>query len=166
MIKLNALPQFLIYAGTMILLGSSMSLFASEKNVETIKNEISDLQEILFNPKDSQIAVLLSVTAKSNFTLDSVSLYFDTQKSNTYLYTQRESSALINNAIQKIYIGNLAKGEHIIYAEFSAMGKKNKKYKISSSAKFTKTHATKYVELNISKSEQQDTPKLNINIWE
>ncbi len=165
-IKLNAIPQFLIYAGTIALLGCSASLFASEKNIETIKNEISELQEILLNPKQTQIAVLLSVTAKSNFTLDSVSLYFDTKKTKTYLYTKRESNALINNAVQKIYIENLSKGEHTIYAQFSAMDEKNKKYNVRSSAKFTKTHNTKYVELNISKSEQQETPELNINIWE
>jgi len=162
----NSVSRFIISAWIMVLLGVSTSLLANDRKLSNIKKEITELKDILFNPGKSQLAVLLSINAKTGFTLDSVNIYIDSKRTKTYLYTERESTALLNKATQKIYVGNLTEGEHTIKAQFSAMGKNNKNFNISSSLKFTKTNTAKYVELKISKSDQQDLPVLNINIWE
>ena len=163
--KLNSISRFLIFTCVTALLCGSVSVYATD-NIPTVKKEITELQEILFNPEKSQVAVLLSVDAQADFILDSVNIYIDSKRTKSYLYTSRESTALINKAMQKIYVGKLSEGVHTIKAQFSAAGENKKSFKISSSSKFTKTNTTKFVELKISKSDQQDLPVLNINIWE
>jgi len=167
--KLNSTSLFLIYACATALLASlavTAPVMASSTASSKIKNEITELQEILFKPEKSQLAILVSVNTKSEFKLESISFYLDAKKTKTYLYTERESNALVSNAMQKIYVGNISEGEHTIKAEFSAIGVNKKIYNISTTSKFTKTNTTKFVELKISKSEQQDLPVLNIKIWE
>jgi hypothetical protein len=165
-LKLKSILQFLIYACATLVIGM-VTLFASNNNAwSDVNKELSELQEILFNPEKSQLAVLLSVEAPSNFKLNSVNIYIDNRKKKTYLFTERESKALVNNAIQKIYVGDLSEGEHNIKAQITTIGDNKQNHEISSSSKLTKTNTTKFVELKISKSEQQDLPVLNIKIWE
>jgi hypothetical protein len=169
-IKLNSISQFLIFASAVIFSISISSIsntaLAKDADLTTLQEQITELQELLLNPEKTQLAVLLSVDPIPDFNLDSVSLYLDNKKTKTYLYSKRESDALISNATQKIYVGDLSEGEHIIKAQVSAIDKGKQNYKISSSSKFTKTETTKFVELKISKSEQQELPVLNIKIWE
>ncbi|MFV2059396.1 MAG: hypothetical protein ACC653_01860 [Gammaproteobacteria bacterium] len=161
--KLKSILQFLIFVAAAFI----VSLITIDNNAwSDVNKELSELQEILFKPEKSQLAVLLTVTAPSGFKLNFVNLYLDNRKTKTYIYSQRESKALLKNATQKIYVGNLSEGEHTIKAEFSAIGGNKQSYEISSSSKLTKTDTTKFVELEISKSEQQDLPVLNIKIWE
>lgn len=164
--KLNSISRFLIYTCAIVIPATITPAFADNDALSNIKKEITELEEILFNPDETQLAVLLSVNTKTSLKIDSVSFYLDSKKTKKYLYTDQEGKALLNNAIQKIYVGKISEGEHIIKAQFSAIDVNAKKYKISSTSKFTKTNTTKYVELMISKSEQQDIPVLNIKIWE
>lgn len=166
--KLHSNSQFLIKTCliTVLCITSSSFLFAGNKARPEIKKEIIELQEILFNPGKSQLAILLSVNTKSDFRLDSVSLYIDNKKTKTYFYSERESRSLLNKAMQKLYIADISEGEHTLKAQFTAFDKNKKSYKISSSSKFTKKNSTKYVGLKISKSDKQDLPVLNIEIWE
>jgi len=164
--QLNSILQFLICAGVINLLSNTTLLFAETNDLSKIENEITEIQEILFKPEKSQLAVLVSVNTNSDFILDTVSFFIDSKKTKTYLYTERESKALLNSAQQKIYVGDILKGAHTIKAQITAFGINEQSYKISSSSKFTKTNTTKFIELKISKTEQQDLPVLNIKIWE
>ncbi|VAW96844.1 hypothetical protein MNBD_GAMMA22-1230 [hydrothermal vent metagenome] len=135
-------------------------------DTSSIKNEISELQEILLKPEDSQLAVLLTVNSPTILTLDSISLFLDKKQVKTYLYSEREGKSLLNKAMQKIYVGKLSEGEHTIKVQLSAIDENKLKHTISSSSKFTKSAVTSYVELDISKEKQQELPILNIKTWE
>ncbi len=148
------------------MLSINASVNAENTESSSTKNEITELQEILLNPDASQLAVLLSVNSPTTLTLNSVSIFLDKKEIKTYLYSERESQALLKNAMQKIYVGKLSEGEHTIKAQLSAIDENKLSHTISSSSKFTKTTVTTYVELDISKTEQQELPILNIKIWE
>ncbi len=164
--KLKSIVQFLIFTGATALLGVITPLNAENSTLSNTKKELTELQEILFKPEKSQLAILLSVNAQSEFKLDSINLYIDTVKTESYLYTDRESNALLENAMQRIHVADLSEGVHTVKAQISAIANNKQTYKISSSAKFTKSDSAKFIELKISKSEQQDLPVLNIKIWE
>ncbi len=162
----NPISQFILYSSAVVLLSISALVNASNTDTASIKNEISELQEILLNPDASQLAVLLSVNYPTTLTLNSVSIFLDNKEIKTYLYSEREGQALLNKAMQKIYVGKLSEGEHTIEAQLSAIDENKLNHTINSSSKFTKTAITTYVELDISKAEQQELPIINIKIWE
>lgn len=81
-------------------------------DVLSIAAELSQLEEKLLYPSNTQVAVFVSLADKEKFRLDSVEIQLDGEPVAHHLYTFRELEALQKGGVQRIYTGNIRSGEH------------------------------------------------------
>jgi hypothetical protein len=92
-----------------------------KSDVLRIAAELSDLEERLLYPSNTQIAVFVSLAEGATFRLDSVQIHIDGAPAAHHIYSFKELEALQKGGVQRIHTGNLATGEHRL--EVSAAGK-------------------------------------------
>jgi invasion protein IalB len=90
-----------------------------DKEVQALKKEVLDLnrdlflleEELLF-PANSQVAFFVSMDVGEYFELDSVNIQIDGKEVANYLYTERETEALLRGGVHRIHMANLKTGTH------------------------------------------------------
>jgi len=146
---------------------------ALDEQVQDLKQQVVDLnkdlfvleEELLF-PANTQVAVFLSMDVGAFFGLDSVTLRIDNREVINYLYTPRETAALLKGGVQRLYIGNLKAGSHELVALFGGKGPNDRDYRRGASLKFEKGVGAKYLELKISDRARRQQPEFEIKDWE
>lgn len=141
--------------------------------IEDLKEEVLELnrdllvleQDLLFSA-NAQINVFLSMNKGQLFNLDSVQLKVDGSVISNYLYTRRGNKALSRGGIQKLYMGNLAPGEHTISAVFTGQGENNKTVKREASKKINKINKPLFIELQVIDDPRKKQAKFSIKTWE
>ena len=81
-------------------------------DVLSIAAELSQLEEKLLYPSNTQVAVFISLAGKETFRLDSVEIQIDGKPVAHHIYTFQELEALQKGGVQRIYTGNIRSGEH------------------------------------------------------
>ena len=81
-------------------------------DVLSIAAELSQLEEKLLYPSNTQVAVFVSLAGTETFRLDSVQIQLDGKAVSHHLYTFKELEALQKGGVQRIYTGNIRSGEH------------------------------------------------------
>jgi predicted dinucleotide-utilizing enzyme len=81
-------------------------------DVLSIAAELSQLEETLLYPSNTQVSVFVSLAGEEAFRLDSVEIRIDGQPVAHHLYTFKELEALQKGGVQRIYTGNIRSGEH------------------------------------------------------
>ncbi len=144
-----------------------------DQDVQTLKKDVLDLnrelfvlEEELLYPADTQVAVFISMDVGVFFGLDTVTLKLDNKDVANYLYTQRETQALLKGGVQRMYVGNLKAGEHELVAFFTGKGPNQRDYKRGATLKFTKGVGAKYLELKISDKQVKEQPEFIVKEWE
>ena len=100
------------------------------------------------------------------FTLDSVQLRIDDKNVANHLYTERELAALERGGVQRLYIGNLASGEHEIVAVFTGVGPSGRDYRRGKTIVVDKTTEPQFVEFTIVDDTSKEQPEFNARVWE
>jgi hypothetical protein len=100
------------------------------------------------------------------FALDSVTLKIDNKEVTNYLYTPRETAALIKGGVQRLYVGNLKSGQHELVAFFSGKGPNDRDYKRGVTIRFEKGVGAKYLEAKITDRARAQQPEFEIRDWE
>jgi len=144
-----------------------------DEQIQGLKKEVIDLnkdlfmleEELLF-PANTQVAVFVSMDVGDFFGLDSVTLKIDNREVSNYLYTPRETAALVKGGVQRLYLGNLKAGQHELVAFFSGKGPNDRDYRRGASIKFEKGIGAKYLELKISDKARRQQPEFEIRDWE
>lgn len=144
-----------------------------DEQIQGLKKEVIDLnkdlfmleEELLF-PANTQVAVFVSMDVGDFFGLDSVTLKIDDREVSNYLYTPRETAALVKGGVQRLYLGNLKAGQHELVAFFSGKGPNDRDYRRGASIKFEKGIGAKYLELKISDKARRQQPEFEIRDWE
>ncbi len=144
-----------------------------DENVQDLKKQVLDLnrdlflleEELLF-PSNTQVAVFVSMDVGEFFGLDSVALRLDNKDVTNYLYTERETEALIKGGVQRLFVGNLKAGEHELVAVFTGAGPHERDYRRGASLNFEKGIGPKYIELTISDRESKQQPEFIVKEWE
>lgn len=90
-------------------------------DVLSIAAQLSQLEEKLLYPSDTQIAVFVSLAKGEKYRLDSVDIQLDGAQVAHHLYTFKELEALQKGGVQRIHVGNVRTGEHSL--KVTAMGK-------------------------------------------
>ena len=124
------------------------------------------LEEELLFPANTQVAVFVSMDVGEFFGLDSVELRLDGEDVSSYLYTDREVSALHRGGVQRLFVGNLRAGEHELVAVFTGEGPHERDYRRGASLVFEKGIGPKYIELTISDREARLQPEFVVKEWE
>lgn len=146
---------------------------ALDSSIEALKKEVLDLnrdlfilEEDLLFPANTQFSIFLSINAGSLFALDSVQLKIDDKNIANHLYTERELAALRRGGVQRLYIGNLATGEHEIIAIFTGVGPQGRDYRRGKTIVIEKTSEPQFVELVIKDDSSKEQPEFDARVWE
>ena len=153
--------------------GDSVEFRSLDEDIQDLKQEVLALnrdlfileEELLF-PANTQVAVFVSMDVGTFFSLDSVQIKLDDKEVSNYLYTERESKALLNGGVHRIYLGNLRTGKHELVAFFTGQGTHDRDYRRGASLQFEKGVGAKFVELKISDRQRNLQPEFLIEEWE
>lgn len=137
-----------------------------KKDVVDLNRDLFVLEEELLYPANTQVAVFVSMDVGDFFALDSLTLKIDNKEVQNYLYTPRETAALIKGGVQRLYVGNLKSGQHELVAFFSGKGPNDRDYKRGATIKFEKGVGAKYLELKITDRARRQQPEFEIRDWE
>lgn len=83
-----------------------------KSEILSISQELSRLEEKLLYPSGTEVVVFVALAAGDRMRLDSVRLGIDGQPATHYLYSAKELEALRKGGVQRLYVGNVASGEH------------------------------------------------------
>ncbi len=141
--------------------------------MQSLKSDVLDLnrdlfvleQELLY-PANTQVAVFVSMDAGTFFALDSVQLKIDGKQVANYLYTPRETHALVQGGVQRLYVGNLKVGKHELVAFFTGKGPHALDYTRGATLDFQKDIGAKYLELTITDDQSKLQPQFRIKDWD
>jgi hypothetical protein len=85
-----------------------------KSDVLSISEELSRLEEKLLYPSGTQIAIFVALAKNDSMRLDAVRIQIDGQLVAHYIYSSKEVGALRKGGVQRIYVGNVATGDHQI----------------------------------------------------
>src|SRR5437763_1938586 len=83
-----------------------------KSDVLSISQELSRLEEKLLYPSGTQVAIFIALAKGNQMRLDSVRLQIDGQLVTHHIYSGKELEALRKGGVQRIYVGNVATGDH------------------------------------------------------
>jgi len=138
---------------------------ALKESVLTLNRDLLILEEELLYPASSQVAIYLSMDLGTFFALDAVKVEVDNQLVVSELYSDKQIQALFKGGVQRLYLGNLKAGDHVISAIFTGRGP-NRDYKRGAKLTVNKTQDPLVLELRIQDSESQMQPKFDIKQWQ
>jgi len=83
-----------------------------KSDVLGIAAELARLEETLLYPSGTQIAVFVELADGDPMRLDAVQLRVDDELVAHYLYSAKELEALRKGGVQRVWVGNVATGDH------------------------------------------------------
>jgi len=83
-----------------------------KSDVLSISAELSRLEEKLLYPSGTQVAIFIALAEGDPMRLDAVRLQIDGQLVAHHIYSFKELEALRRGGVQRIYVGNVATGDH------------------------------------------------------
>lgn len=83
-----------------------------KSDVLRISEELRRLEEKLLYPSGTQVAIFIALARGEEMRLDAVRLQIDGQLVAHYIYSSKELEALRKGGVQRLYVGNVATGEH------------------------------------------------------
>lgn len=83
-----------------------------KSDVLNIASELSNLEERLLYPSNTQIAVFVSIAEDEDFRLDAVQIEINGVMATHHIYSFQELEALRKGGVQRAYTGNIVTGEH------------------------------------------------------
>jgi len=145
---------------------------ALDPQIQQLKEEILDLNTLLFQlqedllfPEDSSVVIFLSMEGGNYFALDSVKVNLDDTLVTSYLYTDREVSALKKGGIQRLYTGNVKSGQHQLVAVFTGVGPQEKDYKRAEVIPFKKENKATFIKIIIRDNPVKKQPEFIYEAW-
>ncbi len=83
-------------------------------DVLSIAAELNLLEERLLYPSGTQVAVFVALSQGDTVRLDAVQVQIDGELVAHYIYSFKELEALRNGGVQRIYVGNVPTGTHVL----------------------------------------------------
>jgi hypothetical protein len=83
-----------------------------KSDVLSIGAELNQLEEKLLYPSGTQVAIFIALVKGDQMRLDAVRLQIDGQLVAHHIYSAKELEALRKGGVQRIYVGNVATGDH------------------------------------------------------
>lgn len=129
-----------------------------------IAAELNRLEEKLLYPSNTQVSLFVSLAPGSKFRLDTVEIQIDGQPVTRYLYALKELEALQAGGVQRIYTGNIKKGDHTLQVNVSGKSAVGGELRQSARYKLTKDVAPKLVGITLSASGVAN-PNISFKDW-
>jgi hypothetical protein len=109
-----------------------------KSDVLSIASELSNLEERLLYPSNTEIAVFISIADDEDFRLDAVHIQIDGELATHHIYSFKELEALQKGGVQRIYSGNITTGDHNLDVTMIGKLKNGKDFNESNSFTFAK----------------------------
>lgn len=135
-----------------------------KSDVLSIAAELSQLEEKLLYPSNTQVAVFVSLADDQEFRLDAVQLSINGELVAHYIYSFKELEALKNGGVQRIYTGNVPTGEHEIGVSVIGKLSSGKDYSNSGTFAFTKGVEPKLLGLTLAGTDS-GTSGIQLGNW-
>lgn len=131
---------------------------AIKSDVLRIAEELRRLEEKLLYPSGTQVAVFVALAKGDTMRLDAVRLQIDGQLVAHYIYSAKELEALRKGGVQRVYVGNVATGEHKLEVLVDGKLTNGTDYSRTEQFAFRKEIKPKLVELTIAGPDSGNTP--------
>jgi hypothetical protein len=128
-----------------------------KSDVLSIGAELNQLEEKLLYPSGTQVAIFVALAKGDEMRLDAVRLEIDGQLVAHYIYSAKELEALRKGGVQRIYVGNVASGEHRLNVLVDGKLKAGTDFSRTEHFTFRKEVKPKLVELTVG-SDSGKTP--------
>jgi hypothetical protein len=122
-------------------------------DVLAIAAELSQLEERLLFPSNTQVAVFVSLAEGAFYRLDAVEVQVAGRPVAHHIYSFKELEALQKGGVQRIYTGNLPSGEHELLVSVSGKLPSGADFRRSENFRFTKGVEPKMVAINLGQAE-------------
>lgn len=130
----------------------------TKSDVLSIAAELNQLEEKLLYPSGTQVAIFIALAKGDEMRLDAVQLQIDGQLVAHYIYSFKELEALRKGGVQRIYVGNVATGDHQLDVMVDGKLKSGADFNRSQHFTFRKEVKPKLVELTVAGPESGGTP--------
>ena len=135
-----------------------------KSDVLSIAAELSQLEEKLLYPSGTQVAIFISLAEGDPMRLDAVRLQIDGQPVAHYIYSAKELEALRRGGLQRIYVGNVAAGDHRLEVFVDAKLEGGSAFSPSECFAFRKEVKPKLVELTLA-GPGSGNPSITLGEW-
>jgi len=135
-----------------------------KSDVLSISEELSRLEEKLLYPSGTQVAIFIALAAGDPMRLDAVRLQIDGQFVAHHIYSSKELEALRKGGVQRIYVGNVATGDHQLEVLIDGKLKGGSEFSRTESFTFRKEVKPKLVELKLAGPDSGNTP-ITLEKW-
>ena len=129
-----------------------------KSDVLGISQELSRLEEKLLYPSGTQVAVFIALAEGYPPRLDAVRLQIDGQLVAHYIYSFKELEALRKGGVQRLYVGNVATGEHQLEVSVDAKLEGGADFSRTERFAFRKEVKPKLVELTLAGPDSGKNP--------
>jgi hypothetical protein len=129
-----------------------------KSDVLSIGAELNQLEEKLLYPSGTQVAIFVALAKGDEMRLDAVRLEIDGQLVAHYIYSAKELEALRKGGVQRIYVGNVATGEHQLNVLVDGKLKAGTDFSRTEHFTFHKEVKPKLVELTVGGPDSGKTP--------
>jgi len=109
-----------------------------KSDVLNIASELSNLEERLLYPSNTQIAVFVAIAEDEKFRLDAVQIEINGELATHHIYSFQELEALQKGGVQRIYTGNIVTGDHELRVTMLGKLDNGKDFNASDSFAFAK----------------------------
>lgn len=134
-------------------------------DVATLNNQLFELEEEILSPANTQVAIYISYSADDYLVLDSVEVSVDGQPAESHLYTEQERRALKKGGVQRLYLGNLSAGDHVIGAVLNGQGANNHYYRKDAQFSIEKGAGKAQYELVVEAKAPSFEPDFRLKKW-
>ena len=83
-----------------------------KSDVLSIASDLSNLEERLLYPSNTQVALFVAINDDEDFRLDAVKIEINGELATHHIYSFKELEALQKGGVQRIYTGNVPTGDH------------------------------------------------------
>jgi hypothetical protein len=129
-----------------------------KSDVLSIAAELNQLEEKLLYPSGTQVAIFVALAKGDQMRLDAVRLEIDGQLVAHYIYSAKELEALRKGGVQRIYVGNVATGDHKLNVLVDGKLKSGGDFNRTDHFTFRKEVKPKLVELTVAGPDAGSTP--------
>jgi hypothetical protein len=130
----------------------------TKSDVLSIAAELNQLEEKLLYPSGTQVAIFVALAKGDELRLDAVRLQIDGQLVAHYIYSAKELEALRKGGVQRIYVGNVATGDHQLNVLVDGKLKAGADFSRTEHFTFHKEVKPKLVELTMGGPDSAKTP--------
>lgn len=136
-----------------------------KQQIIDLNRKLYQFEEDLLHPVETQVAVFLAMAPDTSFSLDSIELKLDNTLISSYLYQEKEISALKRGGVQQLYVGSLEDGKHKLTASFNGQGGGSRYYRRKKAMPFVKKSKAKYIQLIVGEDKRTGEPLFKVKQW-